>query len=171
MKERKKWVSITVPEKVLQSPLGLELAPPVSGLLCCHHSASARVNLQRKSSISPQCNPWDVHLDFSNFIYTHVAIHLHVSFRTWFPQMCSKKQYSLKIYYSVKTMLCGEIRWKFCILDPSLEIYNILGPIKGSDKSCHLFNHLFIHSFNKICIECLLFASHYSRHWGGRGCI
>lgn len=39
-----------------------------------------------------------------------------------------------------------------------------IGLLEALTKPCHSFDHLFICSFNKICIECLLFASHYSRH-------
>lgn len=50
-----------------------------------------RDNLQQRRSILPKCNPWNLSLDFSHFIFIHAVIHLPLSFRTWLPQMCSKK--------------------------------------------------------------------------------
>jgi hypothetical protein len=39
-------------------------------------------------------------------------------------------------------------------------IISLRWSVKGSDKPYLSFNQLFIHSLTKICIQCLLFASH-----------
>lgn len=98
-------------------------------------------------------------------MFIHVVIHLHVSFKAWFPHMCSNKQESLKMYYSVKKVMWS--KRKFCTHYVSLEICKIHLPIKGSDKSCHSFNHLLLHLFNKIGIERLLFCQPLFQALGG----
>lgn len=146
IKEGKEKVTVNYfPWKGLAKPLGM--GPSKPSLPTCNPSPRSRENLQRKRSIWPKCNPWSLSLAFPHFIFIPAVTQGHLSFRTWLPQMCSKKQWSWKMYHSVKEN-SYVVRWggDSASYTPH-EICNLHRPTRGADKALPFIwspIHLFI---------------------------